>query len=380
MYAQTANNLACLLALMSIISETLTAGLSVLGMARRKSLCRASFLGMRATPAARQFAMVPLSVLGMARRKSLCRASYLGMRATPAASQIEMVPLSVLVSAREDAKAHAAREAQLNDARFHEAKAHAAREAQLNDARFNEAKALNDARFNEAKARLDEAKAHAAREAQLVKEQIESMERYNANKLSMAVFERDVARGKVTARALIEEATADVWRAWGRLDAKGREQVSSSPKGGSVTKPPSTVTEQLKALLGFPGVAAYLQVAEEDNGLARGVLAKSAVIIYPALCAPLHARAAGAKAEQLPLEVFSAMGENGRIAFAALLAFGGRNVGMYQPQVPTVPVVLRVPPMQGLSATLQQIRGSAKLPAPVEASLELGVAGGAEPR
>ena len=203
MYAQTAN-LACLLALMSIISETLTAG---------------------------------LSVLGMARRKSLCRASYLGMRATPAASQIEMVPLSVLVSAREDAKAHAAREAQ-----------------------------LNDARFNEVKARLDDVKAHAAREAQLVKEQIESMERSNANKLSMAVFERDVARGKVTARALIEEATADVWRAWGRLDAKGREQVSSSPKGGSVTKPPSTVTEQLKALLGFPGVAAYLQVAEEDNG------------------------------------------------------------------------------------------------------------------
>ena len=327
MYAQTAN-LACLLALMSIISETLTAG---------------------------------LSVLGMARRKALCRASYLGMRATPAASQIEMVPLSVLVSAREDAKAHAAREAQLNDARFNEAKAHAAREAQLNDARFNEVKA------------------HAAREAQLVKEKIESMEMFNADKLTKALFEGDVARGKVTARALIEEATADVWRAWGRLDAKGREQVSSSPKGGSVTKPPSTVTEQLKALLGFPGVAAYLQVAEEDNGLARGVLAKSAVIIYPALCAPLHARAAGAKAEQLPLEVFSAMGENGRIAFAALLAFGGRNVGMYQPQVPTVPVVLRVPPMQGLSATLQQIRGSAKLPAPVEASLELGVAGGAEP-
>ena len=110
MYAQTAN-LACLLALMSIISETLTAG---------------------------------LSVLGMARRKALCRASYLGMRATPAASQIEMVPLSVLVSAREDAKAHAAREAQLNDARFNEAKAHAAREAQLNDARFNEVKARLD--------------------------------------------------------------------------------------------------------------------------------------------------------------------------------------------------------------------------------------------
>jgi len=286
-----------------------------------------------------------------------CRASILGMRATPAPARlIAMVPLSVLESVREDAKAHAAREAQLNDARFDEAKARF-------DARLDEAKARFDAR-------LDEAKAHAAREAQLVKEKIESMEIFNADKLTKALFEGDVARGKVTARALIEEATADVWRAWGRLDAKGREQVSPSPKGGSVTKPPSTVTEQLKALLGFPGVAAYLQVAEEDNGLARGVLAKSAVIIYPALCAPLHARAVGGKAEQLPLEVFSAIGENGRIAFAALLAFGGRNVGMYQPQVPTVPVVLRVPPMQGLSATLQQIRGSAKLPAPVTGPLE----------
>ena len=56
------------------------------------------------------------------------------------------------------------------------------------------------------------------------------------------------------------------------------------------------------------------------------------------------------QAGQLPAEVFSAFGENGRIAFAALVAFGGRNVGMYQPLVPTVPVVLRVPPVQGLSA------------------------------
>jgi hypothetical protein len=58
------------------------------------------------------------------------------------------------------------------------------------------------------------------------------------------------------------------------------------------------------------------------------------------------------------------------------VAFGGRNVDMYQPCGETVPVVLRVPPVMGLSATLQQIRDSAKLPA-VGASFELGVAGGA---
>lgn len=55
--------------------------------------------------------------------------------------------------------------------------------------------------------------------------------------------------------------------------------------------------------------------------------------------------------------------------------FGGRNVGVCQPTSATVPVVLRVKPVQGLSATLEHIRGSAKLPA-VGASVELGVAGG----
>jgi hypothetical protein len=198
------------------------------------------------------------------------------------------------------------------------------------------------------------------------------MEKYYAIKLARALKERDVALGKVSARALIEETIAEACLRK-RMDAVGRGQESSIFIGGFVP-----VTEQLKAMLGFPGVAAYLQVAEEDNGLARGVLAKSAAIMYPALCTPLHARAAGAQAGQLPAEVSSAIGENGRIAFAALLAFGGRDVGNYEPCGAIVPVVLRVPPTWDVTATLQQIRDSAKLPV-VKASVELGVAGGAEP-
>jgi hypothetical protein len=196
------------------------------------------------------------------------------------------------------------------------------------------------------------------------------LEKLYAGQLAEALFERDLASGKVTARALVEEAAAEVWRAYERLDAEERKRVCPS-----VTKVPFSMTEQLKLLLTFPGMAAYLQVVEEDNGLARGVLAKSAGIMYNALCTPLHARPAGAQVAQLPARVFTAIGENGRIAFAALVAFGGRNVGMYQPTGASVPVVLRVKPMQGLSATLEHIRGSAKLPA-VAASVELGVAGG----
>ena len=279
------------------------------------------------------------------------RAFSLGATFARTSRMPAMVPLSVLESVREDAKV--ARE----DAKVarEDAKAHAAREAKLNDARFDVAKG----RFDELKARF------------------ELQEKFSALKLATALFNGDVARGKVSARALIEEAVAETWRAWERLDVEEREQVNPSPKGATVKKPPSTVTDKLKALLCFPGVAAYLQVAEEDNGLARGVLAKSAATMYPALCTPLHARAAGEQVGQLPAEVFSAIGENGRIAFAALMAFGGRNVGMYKPCGTTVPVVLRVPPVLGLSATLQHIRGSTKLAA-VGASVELGMDGDAE--
>ena len=253
------------------------------------------------------------------------RALSLAVRATPAAVPM-MVPLSVLEAAREDFRS--ARE---------DAKAQAAREARISDARVDEVKAS-----------------------------MKLLEQLYAGQLAVALFERDVARGMVTARALVEEAAAEFWRAWERLDAEERQRVCPG-----VTKAPFSKTEQLKLLLTFPGMAAYLKVVEEDNGLARGVLAKSASIMYHALCTPLHARPVA----QLPARVFSAIGENGRIAFAALVAFSGRNVDMYQPTGATVPVVLRVKPMQGLSATLEHIRGSAKLPA-VGASVELGVAGG----
>jgi hypothetical protein len=251
-----------------------------------------------------------------------------------------MVPLSVLESVREDAKAHAAREAQLKDALLNEVKE----------------------RISDAKERINDAK-----------ERIKLLERVGANDLARALYERDVARGKVTARTLVEEAAAQTWRAWERLGVKERRQVSPS-----VMTTPFSTTEKLKVLLSFPGVAAYLQVVEEENGLAQGVLTKSAESMYPALCTPLHGRMAGARGGPLPVDVFTPVGENGRIAFAALVAFGGRNVGMYEPSGETVLVKLHVKPVHGLSATVKQIRGSAELP-PVLASVELNVVDGAGP-
>lgn len=199
------------------------------------------------------------------------------------------------------------------------------------------------------------------------------LEELSAIKLAKALYEGDLARGKTSARTLAEEALAEVWRSWEDLTAENQQLFCPATK-----QKPFSATQQLRELLRFPAVAAYLRVAEQDNGLAEGVLAKSADTMYPALCTPLHSRAAGAQVQRLPVDVFSGIGENGRIAFAALLAFGGRNVGMYQPCGKVVTVVLRVAPLRGLRATLEEITDSAKLP-PIAASVELGAAGAAEP-
>jgi hypothetical protein len=241
-----------------------------------------------------------------------------------------MVPLSVVEGMREDAKAAAARQRE-------DAMAAAAHLVKANDGRY----AL--------------------------------LEELSAIKLAKAIYEGDLARGKINARTLTEEALAEVWRSWEDLTAENKQLFCPATK-----QKPFSATQQLRELLRFPAVAAYLRVAEQDNGLAEGVLAKSADTMYPALCTPLHSRAAGAQVQRLPVDVFSGVGENGRIAFAALLAFGGRNVGMYQPCGKVVPVVLRVAPLRGLRATLEEITGSTKLP-PIAASVELGAAGAAEP-
>lgn len=74
----------------------------------------------------------------------------------------------------------------------------------------------------------------------------------------------------------------------------------------------------MQSLLRLRGVAAYLEVVEEDNRLASGVLVKGAAIMHSALCTPLHSRGVGGAHRPLPHEVFKAIGENGLIAFCSL--------------------------------------------------------------
>ena len=162
---------------------------------------------------------------------------------------------------------------------------------------------------------------------------------------------------------LAEESLAVIWRQWSELTNDEKIMLG-------VTKQPSTATQQMESLLKFSGVAAILQVAEEDNLLSNGVLKKSAATLYPTLCNPMHTRRGWGDYRTLPVEVFDSAGDNGIIAFAALVALSGRNVGLYLPQGNTVAVTLRVLPPNIFTATVKQIKGCPKYQ--VVASLDTG--------
>ena len=185
-----------------------------------------------------------------------------------------------------------------------------------------------------------------------------------AREVAEARHDADVATGRVNARVLLEESLAVIWRTWEALDTDARE------KSGVSTRP-RNATEQLQSLLRLRGVAAYLEVVEEDNRLASGVLVKSASIMYSALCTPLHSRGVEGAHRLLPHEVFEAIGENGLIAFAALVALSRRDVGLYLPKGDTKSLQLRVHPSEWIAATKQEFKASPALN--VLASMDLGV-------
>lgn len=154
---------------------------------------------------------------------------------------------------------------------------------------------------------------HAAMDAQ--KKEYKDLQLSSTLALANAKHDADLASGRISARGLMEASIEDIWKEW---------ENRPRPEVGPFHKPP-TQTQQLCSLLSFPGVSAYLQVTEEDNNLPSGVLTQSAPAMYEALCMDSSGHSL------LPAQAFAGIGKNGFIAFAALLAISGRNVGLYCP-------------------------------------------------
>ena len=286
----------------------------------------------------------------------------LAMPARSLKKRVAMVPLSLVESLQASAKSQveslqAAAKSQSEEALAREAAARAA---------TYELKTQMEGRLEDSKARLEDSKASAT---------VHYMDLQRASALELAAlkYERDVAKGLVDARVLVEESLSRAWKDW------QREGLLQTPP--QVVKIPPTHTDRLKGILNSPGFRAYMECVEADNQLTSGALTKCAESMYSALCNPVHSRgvargdfpySATPPPVQVPVNPLNSIGQNGLAAFSALLASCGRNVGLYYSDGATVTLFMRAWPVQGHFATGEDLQRCAMLP-PVAVSLDLGV-------
>jgi hypothetical protein len=286
-------------------------------------------------------------------------------RSLPRAPQT--VPLSVLDAMREDMKAQRT--------------AHRAALAAQRDEYYASLTAQRDDFYANLAAQREFAKYNRESHESLCALRYTNLHYSLTEQLAVALRDADVASERASARSLLAKAINGCWCQWEMfartlvmLDNSGwnsanTQQLLDQLRLTGMPKRPCTLSQQLQDLLRTPGVAAYLQVAERDNSLAPGVLAKSAAAVLLALWTPLHSPGGEGTRRPLPQEVFEAVGVNGLIAFAALLRLSGRNVSLYGPGGDYATAMLRLPPVDMFRATEEDIVASQRFE--VGASVDL---------
>ena len=153
-----------------------------------------------------------------------------------------------------------------------------------------------------------------------------------ARDLAIAKHATDVIRGIINARGLFESAMADIMRL---VESRGRGPV------------PPTVSAQLEWLLSgkCPELVTYLKAAAADNHQADTHVLRQAKKLFDVLSERLHGGALGSAAApvRMPEEVFERSGDPTRTAFAAFVAFAGRDLRLYDFAGNDVDVPLRAP-------------------------------------
>jgi len=153
-----------------------------------------------------------------------------------------------------------------------------------------------------------------------------------ARDVSLAKHAADVARGVLDARGLFESALAEIVR---RCESRGRGPA------------PPTVSAQLEWLFGgkCPEFVAYVKAAAADNETSEKHVLKQARKLFGVLSERPHSGAIGSAGApvRMPADLFERSGAPTLIAFAALVAFAGRDLRLYDFGGGDVAVKLRAP-------------------------------------
>jgi hypothetical protein len=190
----------------------------------------------------------------------------------------------------------------------------------------------NEKTFAQMDARLGDAAARLTEVMRARDELLASERKSFLRDLAIAKREADVARGIVNARGLFESALADILRLY---ESRGRGPV------------PPTVSAQLAWLFSSknPELVVYLEAAAADNSMAEKQVVGQARKLFDILSERLHSGAiASANAPAcMPAEVFERSGDPTKVAFAAFVAFAGRDLRLYDFAGCDVAVKLRAP-------------------------------------
>jgi len=217
------------------------------------------------------------------------------------------------------------------------------------DERLKETIRVADERLKDAAERLKETSRVADERLKDAAERLVESKASSAVLVANALYDLDVARGRLGARPLFEQSLLEVRR--------GTAQGVRS--GGSKGVMSQVIDELLPAKAGVAsscqGLIAYLTVAATDNELNPEQVLRSAKELYSVMSKPVHSIPIGMP-EPLPEEVFSAWGAESRLAFSAIVTFSGRRISFYARRGALSPYKLRN--ISGCSVTVEAIRAA----------------------
>ena len=172
----------------------------------------------------------------------------------------------------------------------------------------------------------------------------DAAEKAHAIELAAAKHETDVAKSRLSVRAILETSIAEAYASW------------RSPHDHAST-PSDRLAKLLDANKGCEGFKAYVRVAAADNGVPPDDALKEARKLYSSFCSRAHADAPEGSAG-ISSVVFESTGRTALVAYAAVVHYSGRSLRLYAVDDTSAALPLKMRTLHDCAATEAAIRAS----------------------
>jgi hypothetical protein len=165
--------------------------------------------------------------------------------------------------------------------------------------------------------------------------------------LAAAKFAADVAKSRLSVRAILETSIAEAFAAW-------------PPPHDDAKTASDRLLLMLDAQKGCAGLKAYVRVAATDNGVIPDDALKEARKLYTSFCSRAHADAPEGSAG-ISSAIFESAGRTALIAYVAIVHYSGRRLSLYTVDNASAVVPLKMRTLRDSAATEANVRASKEL-------------------